>query len=65
MSAYSLGGDLQYFAARVAGFLDQDPGYGTTTSAFFAGSTAVVPLPAAGWLLVSGIAALSGWPKRR
>jgi hypothetical protein len=53
--AYSQGGSSQYFAAHVAGFLDQDPDpYGSLTSALFAGSTLVVPLPAAGWLLLSG-----------
>lgn len=41
-----------YFAGHVAGFLDQDPGAGTVTSAYFGGN-AVVPIPAAVWLFGS------------
>lgn len=49
----------QYFAAQVAGFLDQDPGAQTLTSAAFAGST-VVPLPAPLLLLGSGLLGFLG-----
>lgn len=48
------------FAAHVAGF---DDGYGNT-SAFFGGST-LVPLPAAVWLLGSGLLGLAGIARRR
>lgn len=53
----------QFFAAHVAGFLDQDPGAGELTSAYFAGST-VVPVPAAVWLFGSGLGLL-GLARRR
>jgi len=65
--AYSNGGNPQYFASHVAGFLPQSKGSGTATSAYFAGSmaAAVVPLPAAGWLLLSGIVGVGGLVRRR
>ena len=53
-----------FFAAHVAGFLDQDPGANELSSAYFGGSTQVVPVPAAAWLFGSGLAGL-GWVRRR
>lgn len=53
----------QYFVAHVADFLDQDPGAGDVTSAYFAGSTAV-PVPAAAWLFGSALGLL-GWARRK
>jgi len=47
-----------FFAAHVAGFLDQDPGPDELSSAFFGGSTPVVPVPAAVWLLGSALGVL-------
>jgi len=52
LSGNNAGGGSQLFASHVAGF-----DYNGTTSAFFAGSTAV-PLPAAAWLLLSGVTLL-------
>lgn len=46
-----------YFAAHVAGFDDMDPGPGEISSAFFGGN-AVVPVPAAAWLLGSALGLL-------
>ncbi len=51
------------FAAHVAGFLDQDPGAGELTSAYFGGST-VVPVPAAVWLLGSALGVLAAVRRR-
>ena len=47
-----------FFAAQVTGFLDQDPGAGQVTSAYFGGSQAV-PVPATAWLFVTGLAGLA------
>jgi hypothetical protein len=52
-----------FFAGHVAGFVDQDPGAGELTSAFFGGST-VVPVPAAVWLLGSALGVM-GMLRRR
>lgn len=52
------------FAGHVAGFLDQDPGNGTLTSAYFGGSLSVVPVPASAWLFTSAVGLL-GWTRRR
>lgn len=52
------------FAGHVAGFLDQDPGKGTLTSAYFGGSMSVVPVPATAWLFTSAVGLL-GWTRRR
>ncbi len=54
-----------FFAAHVAGFMNQDLIYeGEVTSAFFGGS-APVPLPAAFWLMGSGLVALGAFARRR
>ena len=57
-STGSAGGSGEYFAAHVAGF-----DYNGTTSAFFAGSSPV-PVPAAIWLLSSGLLGLVGFRRR-
>lgn len=62
LSSGTAGQGNQFFAAHVAGFLDQDPGAGELTSAYFGGST-VVPLPGAVWLFGAALAAL-GWVRR-
>ena len=58
------------YAARVAGFLDQDPGRRQLTTAWFGGSrlvtgTNIVPLPGAAWLLASAISWLAAARRRR
>jgi hypothetical protein len=63
LSSGSAGQGNVFFAAHVAGFLDQDPGSGELTSAYFGGST-VVPVPAAAWLLGSALGVF-GWIRRR
>lgn len=54
-----------FFGTHVAGFLDQDPGAGDVTSAFFGGSTAIIPVPAAAWLFGSALAVVGGLRRRR
>ena len=47
--------------SNTAGFsTSADPSSFTSTSGTFLGSEATIPLPAAGWLLLSGLAGLSG-----
>jgi hypothetical protein len=63
---YAIGSTLnpgsgEFFAAHIAGF-DTTNG---VTSAQFAGSTPVVPVPAAAWLFGSGLLALAGIARRR
>jgi hypothetical protein len=58
LSSGNAGEGNMFFAAHVAGFTDQDPGEGEVTSAFFAGPGAVIPVPAAAWLLGSALALL-------
>lgn len=57
-----------YYAARVVGFLDQDPGPRPLTAAWFGGSsqvaTAPVPLPASALLLASALGWLSAVARR-
>lgn len=53
-----------FFAAHVAGFAPTQGVSGTVTSAYFAGSTAV-PVPAAAWLLGSGLIGLVGVARRK
>jgi hypothetical protein len=57
----------QFFAAHVAGFMDQDPGPGEVTSAFFAGpeSAAPIPLPATMFPFVAAIAVAATRLRRR
>ncbi len=55
------------FAGHVAGFLDQDPGAGEVTSAYFGGNAPVVqvvPVPAAAWLFGSALG-LAGLLRRK
>ena len=50
-----------YFAAHIAGFNVPGSGVNQVTSGYFGGSEiAPVPLPAAGWLFLSGLAVLGG-----
>jgi hypothetical protein len=49
-----------YFATHVINF--SVPG---DSSAWFGGNVAAVPLPAAGWLLLSGLAGVGGFARRR
>lgn len=63
---YAIGSDLnpssgEFFAAHIAGF----DGKNSITGAQFAGSTAVVPVPAAVWLFGSGLLGLAGIARRR
>lgn len=53
-----------YFAGHVAGFLDQDPGAGEVTSAYFGGNVPVIPVPAAAWLFGSALG-LAGLLRRK
>lgn len=55
-----------YFSAYVAGIRpDGCLKSNCLTGAFFAGNLAVVPLPAAGWLMLGGAAALAAIGRRR
>lgn len=53
------------FAAHVAGFDSNGTSTGGITSAYFAGSSLVVPVPAAAWLFGSGLLALAGLINRK
>jgi hypothetical protein len=64
LSNGNAGAGNEFFAGHVAGFLDQDPGAGELTSAYFGGSQAV-PVPATAWLFMTGIVALAGRARRR
>jgi hypothetical protein len=62
---YALGSTLnpssgEFFAAHIAGFDETDG----VTSAQFAGSTPVVPVPAAVWLFATGLLGLVGVARR-
>jgi hypothetical protein len=66
VDSYAIGSTLnpssgEFFATHIAGF-DLTDG---VTSAQFAGSTAVVPVPAAAWLFGSGLIGLVGLARRR
>ena len=63
LSSNNSGQGNQYFAGHIAGFETQ---VSDLTSAFFGGgSSTVVPLPAAAWLLLSGVAGLGALARRR
>lgn len=65
LSTNNAGQGNQIFAAHVAGFADL-PSLNGTTSAYFGGSTpAPVPLPAAAWLMLSGVAAFGAVARRK
>ena len=64
--SYALGSTLhpaadQFFATHIAGFAMVEG----VTSAKFAGSSSVVPVPASAWLFVSGVLALATLARRR
>ena len=66
LSSNNSGQGNQYFALHIAGF--QAPLNTRVTSGFFAGGyqhTNVVPVPAAAWLLLSGVAGLGAMARRR
>lgn len=57
-----------FYAARVAGLLDQDPGKKQLTAAWFGGRPVVapvVPLPGSAWLLASAFGWLAAVRRRR
>lgn len=64
LSSNNSGQGNQYFATHIAGFEIPNS---DVTSAFFGGgsSKTVVPLPAAAWLLLSGVAGLGALARRR
>lgn len=69
VSDYAIGSGLNpssgdFFAAHIAGF-DATSSCGDCTSAQFAGSTPVVPVPAAVWLFGSGLLGLVGVARRK
>ena len=66
-NSYSIGSTLnpssgEFFAAHIAGFDETTNG---VTSAQFAGSTSVVPVPAALWLFGSGLLGLVAVSRRK
>ena len=66
LSSNNSGQGNQYFALHIAGF--KAPVGTNVTSGFFAGGyqhTNVVPVPAAAWLLLSGVAGLGALARRR
>jgi len=70
LSSGNAGEGNVHFATHIAGFLDPrgesiPAGAKKVDSAYFGGGTTVVPLPAAAWLLLSGVAGLGVMARQR
>ncbi|MCC7464144.1 MAG: VPLPA-CTERM sorting domain-containing protein [Gammaproteobacteria bacterium] len=64
LSSGTAGEGNVHFAGHIAGF-DAVPGTNVTSAYFGGGTPHVVPLPAAAWLLLSGVAGLGVLARRR